>query len=561
MNVLGVNAFNHEPSACLIAHGCVAAAVEQEKISRQKDTHGFPAEAISECLALARVEPADVDLVAISRRHLLEVQSHAWHMLRYFPQSLNLLRADTAALSKASKRSRYLEMRPRLRSLLRRNVPIAEFSHHQSHAAAVFFQSQFEDALVLVADGIAEYDTCWLGHLRKGSLRELARVPFPHSFGMIYAAFTDLLGFQSFKDEWKVMGMAAYGSPRFYEQLSGMISVGSDFAVRINPRYFSFPTHGRRQWFGPAFPFLRLKRAPHEEITQEHYDLACSMQSVFEDRMLALVRSIMTSYPLSKNLCLSGGVFLNCLFNGRLNQTNLFDNIYVDCNPGDAGSAMGAALLGLGNGSGLKPLEHSNHLGREYTADEIRSALQQNAVKFKELQSVEELACLLDQGKVLGLAHGRSEYGPRALGARSILADPRLAHMKDKINSQVKYREHFRPFAPSVLESEQHHWFPGKAFSPYMSFAVPALVEKAALVPAVVHGDGTSRIQSVRKETNPFYHELISGFSKLSGVPMLLNTSFNIRGEPIVYAPSDAIQTFRRAALDALVMPPFLALR
>lgn len=293
---------------------------------------------------------------------------------------------------------------------------------------------------------------------------------------------------------------------------------------------------------------------------QEHYDFARSFQSVIEDTLLELLRYVREAYPEKRRLGLSGGVFLNCLFNGRLAEQGLFDEIYVDCNPGDAGTALGAACHAWRASMSRmpKPMAHDNRLGRAFGPDAIREAIERAGLSCTELQNPADVARLIDGERIIGLFEGRNEFGPRALGARSILADPRLPQIKDIINSRVKYREHFRPFAPSILEAHQEDCFAAKMFSPYMSFALRVKNGVAARMPAVIHADGTARIQTVRPGNNPFYHAVIEAFYQRTGVPAVLNTSFNIRGEPIAYTPQDAIETFKRANLSALVLWPYV---
>jgi len=560
VNILGINAFNKDPSACLIKDGKVVAAVEEEKISRQKHIVGFPGRSIRECLSLGGIRPSEVEAVALPRRHLFELRCHLLHLLRYFPKSLNLLKKGSAALDLGVKYGRYFHLRKILRKILNRDIKIIEIPHHVAHASAVYYQSEFEDPMVVVIDAMAEYDTLWVGEVRQGDIIGRATSKFPNSLGMTYAAVTDFLGFRAFSDEWKVMAMAAYGLPKYYEELNSIISIDHDMRVRLDHDVFDFKCYGRQRWFSNKFPLLDCQRPPSAEIEQKHFDFARSFQNVLEDKMLDLFRQLRASWPRHRHLCLSGGVFLNCLFNGKLVEEGLYEDVYVDCNPGDGGSSLGAACYIHKELTGRYPerLGHDNRLGRAFTPGEVRRTLERAGLKHTELSSVSDVAQHLGRNNIMGIFEGRSEFGPRALGSRSIIADPRNAETGELLNSRVKYRESFRPYAPSILIEHQNEYFAPEVFSPYMSFAIHAKPDVGEMIPAVVHADGTSRIQSVTRDKNPFFHELLSAFYRDGGVPLCLNTSFNIRGEPIVYTPTDAIGTLRKANLDVLVLWPFL---
>ena len=559
MNILGINAFNHDPSAALITDGEMKSAIEEEKITRQKNIVNFPAAAVEECCKLALVDPGAIDAVVVSRRHTLEFFSHLFFMIREFPKSLNLLKADSAALSKQSKGDRYLRLKDNIRKATHKDVKIIEVGHHESHAHAVMYQSTFSKALIVVADGIGEFDTTWIGYGDEKGVYKIDSIAFPNSLGMAYAAVTDFLGFRAFNDEWKVMGMSAYGKPKYFEEMSRWIQVGNDLNIKLDFDVFKFHHYGRRRWFAQDFPLARLKRGSSDPLTQDHFDFATSFQAVFEDRILKFFRNIAVKYPGFDKVCLSGGVFLNCLFNGKLAEANIFNDIYVDCNPGDAGTTLGAAAAYYREKVGMYPknLGHNNRLGRSFGADEIKKDLLNSGLAFKEMKSESDALPFLKNG-VVGLFEGRSEFGPRALGARSILGNPANAGLKDIINLRVKYRESFRPFAPSVTEELQSQLFFQNTFSPYMSFALKARPGIKDKIPAVIHDDNSARVQTVKKEVSPFFHNLIAGFNEEYGIPAVLNTSFNIRGEPIVYTPLDAINTFRRANLDTLIIPPFI---
>ena len=558
MIVLGINAYNHEPSVCLIKDGKVVAAVEEAKISRQKYITDFPSLALADCLSIAGIDGSQVDIIATPRKTKMELLYHAGHLAKYFPKSLNLLKDGSAALDSKVKSNRYLKLTGELKAISPK-VKLVEVPHHVCHAMSSYFQSEYKNAMSVVVDGIGEYDTAWIGEINEGTIKKHKTVKFPHSMGMLYAAVTEFMGFRPFSDEWKVMGMAAYGVPRYYEELENIVAINSDLSIVVNQDLFDFRYYGRQQWFSSKFKLASFKRESDAPITQEHYDFTASFQSVFEDKLLSLFRLIKQKYPRQQNVALSGGVFLNSLFNGKLAASGIYENVYIDCDPGDAGSAMGAALYAYKEMTGQLPerLDHDNRLGRGFSNGEIEKTLDRQGIKYKALGNMAAIVPLLEKGNIVGLFDGRSEFGPRALGFRSIMADARDPQAKDRINSKVKYRESFRPYAPSVLADRQAEYFKPDVFSPYMSFAIKANPEHAAEIPAVVHNDGTSRIQSVRPKEGKF-HQVIKAFGEKTGVPVLLNTSFNIRGEPIVYTPEDAIDTFKKGNLDALVIGDFL---
>jgi carbamoyltransferase len=561
MNIIGINAFNHDPGVCLIKDGIIVAAIEEEKITRQKNITGFPIASIQECLKLANLTNKDIDIIAIPRQLILEFSWHAFHILRHFPKSMNLFKKETTAVDNPVKtRSQKLfNLHNILKDIFHPKIKIIEISHHESHALSVFHQSQFESSVVVVADGIAEYDTTWIGYINNGNIEKKKSIKFPDSFGMAYAAITDFLGFQAFSDEWKVMGMSAYGTPKYYEEISKLFTVRHNLDFELSS-IFEFKYYGKRKWFSDNFVFNHLKRNPSSPLTQDHFDLARSFQSVFEDKLIHFFRMIKNVYPNETKVCLSGGVFYNCLFNGRLSNEKIFDNVYCDSNPGDAGSALGAACYAYKKVTGKMPqkLNHSNRLGRSFQDDEIKKALTTSGIRFKEISDFSEVANEIQLKGVIGFFQGPAEFGARALGSRSILADPRNPNNKDIINSRVKYRESFRPFAPSICFEDQLRFFNDPIFSPYMSFAIEAKKDAKSLIPAVIHEDNTSRIQSVLAESDPTFHKVIKDFEKITSIPVLLNTSFNIKGEPIVYSIGDALKTLQRAQISSMCIGSFL---
>lgn len=458
------------------------------------------------------------------------------------------------------KRRRYLGFAATVKDAFHPAVKVVEVPHHLAHAVAVYHQSEFDDTAILVADGIAEYDTLWAGMATDYAFNVHKTIAFPHSFGMTYAALTDLLGFRPFHDEWKVMGMAAYGRPRYYEEINDLMTVTHDLDVTVDQTVFTFACGGQHDLVAAGSFLASFRRKPDEELSERHFDVARSFQAVFEDKLLSVCKLVKAAYPALDSMCLSGGVFYNCLFNGRLARERTFERVYVDCDPSDAGSALGAACWAYREATGTAPrrLNHDNRLGRSFPAGRVAEAVAQSGLRSRQWSDPDDIAQAMVQHRTIGFFQGRAEFGARALGARSILADPRDARVKADINAKVKYRESFRPFAPTVLYDRQEEYFATSVFSPYMSFAVRARPGTEARIPAVIHADRTARIQSLTRDQDPFYYSVVQAVERLTGIPVVLNTSFNIRGEPVVYSPEDALDTFERSGLDVMALGPFL---
>jgi carbamoyltransferase len=569
MNILGLNAFHGDASAALFSHGELIAAVEEERFNRLKHWAGFPAEAARYCLA--GIDPASLEHVAISR----DPRAHLWR---------KLARAATrpgdwgrlASRAKNSMKVAGLAARLNSSGLAHANqIRIHLVEHHRAHLASAFFASPFEEAAVISIDGFGDYSSLMWGVGRGSHFDVRGGVRFPHSLGLFYTAFTQFLGFPKFGDEYKMMGLSAYGEPRFAPQVRRVVATCGG-QVRLNLDYFIHHTTGvAMSWddceptvgtvyspqmveaFGPA-------RTPGSELLRWHRDLAASVQAVLEENYFAILNHVQRKTGLTK-VCLAGGVALNCVANGMIFDKTDFRDVYVQPAAHDAGTSIGAALYvqhQILNQPRSFVMKHV-YYGAEYSDAEILKSLQAvgaTSHKLPDNQLIARTAAQIADGKVVGWFQGRSEFGPRALGNRSILADPRRADMKDILNSRIKLREPFRPFCPSVLAESAGDYFETGYPSPFMVMAYKIKPEMRQAIPAVVHNDCTGRVQTVEKDVNPLYWKLIRAFGDRTGVPVLLNTSFN-ENEPIVNTPAQAIDCFLRTRMDVLSIGNYLLLK
>ncbi len=549
--ILGVNCFSHDTSACLLVDGAVVAFAEQERFNRQQHTKDFPDDAIGFCLREAGITTAEVDLVAFAQH-----------------PGLDFLRGAGDALARAAPKrlaaQAYTDARLVLkeRSFRRRwdyRGPVVHVGHHQAHAASAFFASPFDRAAVLTLDRGGDFLSTTLGVGQGNRLDTLAQVRNPHSLGEVYTAFTWFLGFRPNADEGKVMGLAPYGSDCLTPPVGDLLRLTGDGSFKVNLRWFRYQREG--PWFSSRFTKrFGPPRRPESEITQRDRDLAFAVQDLVETAGLHVARALHAATGLT-NLCLAGGVALNSVMNARLLHEAGFEHIFVQPAASDAGNALGAALWvwheQLGRPRGWV-MDHA-FWGPGYREREQADALRTAGLPVRKVADPEaEAARRLAQGKVVGWFQGRAEVGPRALGARSILADPRRAEMKDVVNARVKRREGFRPFAPSVLHERGREYFERYYPTPFMLLVLPVRPDKRELIPAVTHVDGTGRLQSVTPQFNPGFYRLISEFDRLTGVPVVLNTSFNLRGEPIVHRPEHAVSDFLASEMDALFLGPFV---
>ncbi|MBN2492124.1 MAG: hypothetical protein JXQ29_14855 [Planctomycetes bacterium] len=555
MNVLGFNA-THDAGCVLLRDGAVALALEEERFSRRKHHYGFPARSLRVAVDVQGLGFADVDAAAFYWNPYRGLLRFGWHFLRSLPRSLAYLRMQPGIFWD------FVRMEGRLRREFGFRGRFRFVDHHLAHAASAFYPSVFERAAILTVDGTGEWTTTWLGVGEGTRLVALRALGYPHSLGKLYEAITQFLGFRVNGGEGKVMGLAPYGEPRFHREFARLLRPAADGFFRLDMRYFRYQ-HGHPIRYSRALTaLLGPPRPPESEILDRHRDVAATLQAVVEERMLALADTL-RRLAGSDRLCLAGGVALNCVANGRLLRESGFREIFVQPAAHDAGAGFGAALVVAAEAGDevRRPMRHAA-LGLEHDAAACRRALEEAGLEvLRPADLAGAVADLLARGRIVGWFQGRAEYGPRALGSRSILADPRRAEMKDVLNAKVKRREPFRPFAPAVLHEAAGEFFAGlggAVESPFMLLAFPVVKAKRPVVPAITHVDGSARVQTVRAEVQPLFHALIAAFARRTGVPVLLNTSFNRRGEPIVERPAEAIDVYLGSEMDALALGPYL---
>ena len=571
MYILGINAYHGNASAAIVCDGRLVAAVEEERFNRVKYAAGFPAAAIRYCLAEAGITLDDVDHIAIPRNPWARLGTkllYAVRMPRFARERVRVL-ARFTSLPEALEQAFDVDPQ-RIRARYHR------VEHHLAHLASTFFVSPFEQAAVLSADGLGDFASTMWATGEGNRLRVHGAVAFPHSLGMYYTAITQYLGFWKFGDEYKVMGLAAYGEPAYLEEFRRILQSNAALGFRLNLAYFSHHHTGpdmtwreadKTPQLGRIFsPYLEERlgptRAPDQPVEQRHRNAAATMQACLEEVLFDLLTTLQRRTG-HRALCLAGGVAFNCAANGKIFDRTPFDQVYVQPAAGDAGLAVGAAYYVYHHVLGHPRtfvMEHP-YWGPAYSQQQIRAALERSSIASSEFQVTElpeeqlakETAKEIAGGKIVGWFQGRAEWGPRALGNRSILADPRRAEMKDILNRRIKHREVFRPFAPSILEEATGEYFEKTYPSPFMALAYAVRPEKRKEIPAPTHVDGTGRLQTVSRSVNPRYWRLIREFANLTGVPVVLNTSFN-ENEPIVCQPEEAIECFLRTKMDVLVL-------
>jgi carbamoyltransferase len=588
MHILGISCYYHDAAAAILRDGQLIAAAEEERFTRVKHDFSFPAAAIRFCLETAKIQGRDVDYVAFFEKPFRKFDRILMTVLQTYPQSYKVFRESmiTWMIDKlwvGAKISTELGI-PRDRVLF--------CEHHLSHAASAFLCSPFEEAAILTVDGVGEWVTGTWGVGRGNHIDLRKQMVFPHSLGLLYSAFTAFLGFEVNEGEYKVMGMAPYGQPRYADKIWKVVRLGTDGSFSLDMDYFSFhhstdrtfnsrfidlfgePRPPKLQFFTAASGFPKYFGAPPSnyqelcDLNQHYADIAASIQKVTEEILLAMARHIQAETGL-KRLCIAGGVGLNSVANHRIFRETPFEELFVQPAAGDGGGALGAALWAdstlLGNPRRFR-MDHA-YWGKGYELGEVREFLERNRISYQSIESDDQLMNLvverLQQGKVIGWFQDRFEWGPRALGNRSILADPRNREMKNIVNTKIKFREPYRPFAPSVLaecaesyfelpQAERH--YPAR----YMLYVVPVRPGKQDVLPAITHVDGTGRLQTVFREANPRYYQLIQQFGQATGVPAVLNTSFNLKGDPIVNTPANAFDTFSKSEMDTLVLGNFI---
>jgi carbamoyltransferase len=587
MYILGISAFYHDSAACLVSDGEIIAAAQEERFTRKKHDLQFPVNAINYCLVEAGISAAQVDYVVFYDEPFLKFDRLIQTYLAFAPKGLkSFITSMPIWLNEKLFQKRIISKA--LKDLWGKDIDWKKrllFSeHHLSHAASAFFPSPFESAAILTLDGVGEWATSSLAIGKGNNLTILKEIHFPHSLGLLYSAFTYYIGFKVNSGEYKLMGLAPYGVPKYAELIKKyLIDIKEDGSFSLDMSYFNYCTGFTMTTTKFHDLFGGPPRKPESELTQLEMDIAASIQAVTEEVMIKLAKEISKSTG-ETNLCLAGGVALNCVANGKLLREKIFKNIWIQPAAGDAGGAVGAALSAYylmfnkhrQSSNDLDGMKGA-YLGPEFSQTQIESELTQLGAVFNTLQQEEiiyKTAQALADGKAIGWMQGRMEFGPRSLGCRSILADPRSPKTQQLLNLKIKYRESFRPFAPSILREDVLDWFDLDGDSPYMLlvanianakqrnmtsdeqllFGIEKLNVLRSDIPAVTHVDYSARVQTVHEQTNPIYHKLIKEFKKITGCPVLVNTSFNVRGEPIVCSPTDAFKCFMGTELDILVV-------
>ena len=557
---LGLSCYYHDSAAALLKDGHVVAAVEEERFSRKKFDDGYPKMAIDWCLNECAISPEQIDSVSFYDKPILKFERLLDNYIAVAPRGLHSF-LDTIP--------KWLHKRLWIKNEIKNHLKgfkgdIVFPEHHMSHAAYAFYTSQFDESAILTIDGVGEWSTTSFGIAKNSEIKLTNDIRWPHSLGLFYSAFTYFLGFKVNEGEYKLMGLSSYGKPKYYDLIKeNLIDVKNDGSIHLNMKYFAF-THDKvmtNKNFAQLFGISPRKEG--EKTEQIHFDIGASAQKVLEDVILKMVNHIYLKTKM-KNLCIGGGVALNGVANYNILKNGPFDNIHIPPSPGDGGSAVGCAqyLYYIHNNKkriiendSSKLVQESVYVGPSYSDEDITKFLDSNNVKYEKFEKpllLKNTAQLISTGNIVGWYQGKMEWGPRALGNRSILADPRNASMKDTLNEKIKHRESFRPFAPSVLEEYTSEYFDIDVPSPYMLMV--AKVKKPEIIPAVTHIDGTGRLHTVSKNVNPLYYDLINEFYKLTGVPVLINTSMNVMGEPIVNTPEQAYQMIVKTDMDCLVM-------
>ena len=584
-SILGISAFYHDSAACLLKDGKIIAAAQEERFSRKKHDPRYPHQAIEFVLKFSNMKLSEIDQIVFFEKPFLKFERLLETYVAFAPRGfVSFAKAMPLWIKeKLFQKNLLFNKLKEHDENFKSDENIFFSDHHLSHAASAFFPSPFEEAVVLTADGVGEWATTTVAVGKKNDLEIKKEIHFPHSLGLLYSAFTYYTGFKVNSGEYKLMGLAPYGNPIYEDKVKKLVDIKDDGTFRLDQKYFNYATGLTMTNEKFHNLFGQKPRDPrNEKITQFHMDIASSIQKVTEEIMIKLAKAIRQEYNIN-NLCLAGGVALNCVANGKILQEKIFDNIWIQPAAGDAGGSLGAALALWHIEQKKERVVNSNddmkgsYLGTEFNQEEIEKELKSVGANFETIEYedlISKTAEFLSNEKAIGWFQGRMEFGPRALGARSILGDPRSDKMQKNLNLKVKYRESFRPFAPSILKEDLSDWFNINVDSPYMLlvadvnsnkkiemneeqkklFGIDKLNIKRSEIPAVTHVDYSARIQTVTKETNKTYYDLISKFKEKTGCPVIVNTSFNVRGEPIVNSPTDAFNCFMGTELDYLVI-------
>lgn len=552
MNILGISCYFHDSAVCLLENGKIVAAAQEERFTRQKYSAQFPINAINYCMEASNIAFDDLDYIGFYEKPFLKFSRVIINHLKSYPFSLkNFLDVVPS----------WLEDRLILPLTLKREIcyekRVLFIRHHLSHAASAFLVSPFSEAAILTADGVGEYATTTLGVGKENKIRILQELHYPDSLGLLYTAVTTYLGFKANRGEGKVMGLAGYGKPVYLDEFEKIVKTKQDGSFKIDESFFGF-NKGRMMYSRKFIKMFGVPRISESNIEQRHCDIAASLQCFIEEVAISMAKKLYSITKLKK-LCLAGGVFLNCVVNHKILECLPFDEIFIQPAAGDSGGALGVAYYTynclLGNPRNY--IMDSTFLGPMFSKDQIEVTLLNSNLQFEELEDkklLEYIAEELANNKIVGWFQNRMEFGPRALGNRSILANPCNPNMKELLNSKVKKRESFRPYGAAVLEGREKEFFKLQCTSPFMLLASMVKTEKRRLIPAITHIDGTARVQTVGKSTNLKFWQLIKKFENITGVPILINTSLNLKGEPIACTPEDAISCFQRSEMDYLVL-------
>ena len=557
---LGISCYYHDSAAALLKDGHVIAAVEEERFSRKKFDDGYPKMAIDWCLNECAISPEQIDSVAFYDKPILKFERLLDNYIAVAPRGMYSF-LDTIPKWLHKRLWIKNEIKNQLKGF---NGNIIFPEHHMSHAAYAFYTSQFDESAILTIDGVGEWSTASFGIAKNNKIQLTNDIRWPHSLGLFYSAFTYFLGFRVNEGEYKLMGLSSYGKPKYYDLIKeNLIDVKNDGSIHLNMKYFAFTYDKVMTNENFAQLFGIPPRKEDQKTEQIHYDIGASAQKVLEDVLLKMVNHIHSKTKM-KNLCIGGGVALNGVANYKVLKNGPFDNVHIPPSPGDGGSAVGCAQYLYFVHNNKKRIIENNHskliqenvyVGPSYSDEKIIKFLDSNNIKYEKFEKqslLKKTAQLISTGNIVGWYQGKMEWGPRALGNRSILADPRNASMKDILNEKIKHRESFRPFAPSVLEEYASEYFDIDIPSQYMLMV--AKVKKPEIIPAVTHVDGTGRLQTVSNYANPLYYDLINEFFKITGVPVIINTSMNVMGEPIVNTPEQAYQMIVKTDMDCLVL-------